>query len=141
MWQLGFVHQSNGESNPLSRSWNRLYGLVGVEKGTASATLRLEARADTGGGMQNDNPDIVHFLGRSELRVDWSAGAATAALAWRPAPSGRGSLRLDWSFPVNADRPDGLRWYVQAFEGYGETLVDYNFRQSSLGLGLSIVKF
>jgi phospholipase A1 len=30
---------------------------------------------------------------------------------------------------------------VQAFRGYGETLTDYNFRQTSLGLGVTFLQF
>lgn len=40
-----------------------------------------------------------------------------------------------------ADQPSGLRWYAQLFHGYGETLLDYNHRQSSLGLGLTLFQF
>jgi phospholipase A1 len=30
---------------------------------------------------------------------------------------------------------------MQAFTGYGETLTDYNFRQSSLGIGVTFLQF
>ena len=53
----------------------------------------------------------------------------------------RGSLQMDWSYPVFADQPKGLRWYAQLFSGYGETLLDYNHRQTTLGLGLSLIQF
>ena len=36
---------------------------------------------------------------------------------------------------------DGLRWYLQAFSGYGQTLLDYNFRQTSVGAGLALFEF
>ena len=53
----------------------------------------------------------------------------------------RGSLQLDWTHPVFADQPTGLRWYVQFFHGFGETLLDYNHRQTSLGMGLTLFQF
>jgi phospholipase A1 len=52
-----------------------------------------------------------------------------------------GSLQLDWSYPLDAEHPRALRWYVQLFTGYGETLLDYNFRQTTLGLGLALFEF
>jgi phospholipase A1/A2 len=42
---------------------------------------------------------------------------------------------------VDSDEPAGLRWYVQVFSGYGETLLDYNHRQTTLSLGLSLFQF
>lgn len=141
MAQLGLVHQSNGQAGALSRSWNRIYGLLGVERDAVTAQLRLEQRLRTSSHRGDDNPDIVHFMGRIEARVSWSPGRSTAMLLWRPARRGRGQVQLDWTYPVYNDRPDGLRWYVQVLDGFGETLLDYNFRQASLGLGLTLFKF
>jgi len=141
MSEFGFVHQSNGQSAALSRSWNRLYASVGAENGTVTAALRLEQRLEKSGGQSDDNPDIVDYLGRIEARLTWSPGQSTAALLWRPSLKGRGQIQLDWTFPVHKDRPDGLRWYVQGFQGYGETLLDYNAKQTSLGMGLTLFKF
>lgn len=141
MSSIGLVHQSNGQSDELSRSWNRAYAAFGVERGGINASLRLEAPLAKSSDKYDDNPDIEHYLGHVQAQVNWSPGRSIASLVWRPSFSGHGSVELNWSYPVNADRPDGLRWYVQAFHGFGETLLDYNFRQTSLGLGLTIFKF
>ncbi|MEP7099505.1 MAG: phospholipase A [Burkholderiales bacterium] len=34
-----------------------------------------------------------------------------------------------------------MRWFVQGFSGYGETLTDYNFRQTSIGAGVTFLQF
>ena len=47
---------------------------------------------------------------------------------------GKGSVQLDWSRPTGF-RPQ-LRWYVQYFDGYGESLIDYNHHQTTVGLGV-----
>lgn len=143
-WRLtsfGLVHQSNGQSDELSRSWNRAYVSFGVERGGINANLRVEAPLAKSNDKYDDNPDIEHYLGHVQAQLNWSPGRSIASLLWRPSLSGRGSVELNWSYPVNAERPDGLRWYVQAFHGYGDTLLDYNFKQSTLGAGLTIFKF
>lgn len=141
MAQVGLVHQSNGQPGELSRSWNRVYGSVGLEKGRMSAALRLETRLEKSNGQSDDNPDITRYLGHVETQLTWSPGRSTASLQWRPSLKGKGSLQLDWTYPVYNDRPDGLRWYLQGFQGFGETLLDYNVRQTSLGVGLTLFKF
>jgi phospholipase A1 len=40
-----------------------------------------------------------------------------------------------------AKQPAGLRWFVQVFTGYGETLLDYNHRQTSIGAGVTLFQF
>jgi len=91
----------------------------------------------------NDNPDLSHRVGRTEISASWIPGLATARLTWRNNLKSlrHGSLQFDWTFPVDRDDPEGLRWYVQVFSGYGETLLDYNHRQTSLGLGLTLFQF
>jgi phospholipase A1 len=140
--QLGLLHESNGQSGALSRSWTRAYALAGVEHGDVMATWRLEQRLDGfEATSKDDNPDIVHYLGRTQFRVGWTPGLSTASLTWRPSLAGRGSVQLDWTYPLSQRQSDGVRGYVQLFQGYGESILDYNFRQTSLGLGLSLIKF
>lgn len=141
MLQLGFAHQSNGQSDPLSRSWNRLTLGAGFEHGDFSLMIRDSQRVHI--QRQDDNPDLTDYIGRGEINMAWSPGVSTMNLTWRTnfKSFNRGSLQLDWSRPVFADQPTGLRWYVQLFHGFGETLLDYNHRQTSLGLGLTLFQF
>lgn len=141
MTQVGFVHQSNGQTDPLSRSWNRVYAGVGLERGDLGLHWRAEHMLDRRSELRNNNPDIVDYLGTQQWQLTWSPGRATMGLVWRPSLRGRGSIRADWSYPVFQRPVDGLRWYAQLFNGYGDSLLDYNLRQTTLGLGLSIFKF
>jgi len=141
MLQLGFAHQSNGQSDPLSRSWNRITAGVGFEHGEYSVQIRGNQRIRLQG--KDDNPDLADYIGRGEVNMAWAPGASTLGVTWRTnlKSASRGSLQVDWTYPVFANQPTGLRWYVQLFHGYGETLLDYNQRQSSLGLGLTLFQF
>jgi len=140
--QVGMAHQSNGQSDPLSRSWNRIYAGIGLEHGDVGLHLRLNKRLPE--TKNNDqNPDLTSQIGRGEIAMNWYPGPSTLALSWRTSLSSlsRGSLQFDLTHPVFADKPTGLRWYAQLFTGYGETLLDYNHRQTRIGLGLSLFQF
>ena len=135
---VGIAHQSNGQTLPLSRSWNRSYALVGLEKGQFALTVRQNWRMHESDG-QDDNPDLTAFRGRTELLGVWTPGFMTASALWKTNfDTNRGSLQVDWTLPVRRNDPKGLRYYVQVFTGYGETLLDYNYRQTSLGAGLTL---
>jgi phospholipase A1 len=139
--QVGIGHQSNGQTDPLSRSWNRLSGGVAVERGRLSLQARyfwrLQERDD------DDNPDLMHYMGRTELRATWWPGVSITTLTWRTNFDAldRGSLTFDFSYPMNRDNPEGLRWYLRAFHGFGESLLDYNFRKTSVGAGVMLFAF
>lgn len=131
---VGVVHQSNGQSDPLSRSWNRVYVMAGAEKGNLSLTGRWwyrlpESRAD------DDNPDITRYMGRGDVQAvyRWNDHTLGGRVRYNPL-HGKGALQLDWTFPV-AGR---LRGYVQGFSGYGESLLDYNHHSRGLGIGLML---
>ena len=140
--QLGLAHQSNGQADPLSRSWNRLYLGAGFERGDWALTTRLAKRLRE--DLANDNnPDLVSYHGRGEFQLTWSPGVSTVSMLYRSTLQGMrcGAVQLEWSHPVLRDQPNGVRYLVQLYRGYGETLTDYNFRQTSLGLGLSFMQF
>ena len=138
MVQTGIAHQSNGQSDPLSRSWNRAFAGAAFDRGEFGLTVRVNRRFKE--KDDDDNPDLTRYIGDTEFSASWLPGQSTAALTWRTRLRnlGRGSVQLDWTYPVDSDQPHGLRWYLQLFNGYGETLLDYNVRQRSIGLGVTL---
>jgi len=135
---IGINHQSNGRADPLSRSWNRVVADVGFEREGWTVMLRPwwripEDRKD------DDNPDIQDYMGRGEIQVVHEIGrqefGLTARHSFRTGDRSHGSLRGTWSFPVAGN----LRGYLEVFNGYGESLIDYNHRATYLGLGVSLL--
>lgn len=140
--QFGLAHQSNGQSDPLSRSWNRVYLGAGFERGDWSLTTRVLHRLGEPYATDN-NPDLIDYRGRADFQLNWAHGLHAASLLYRTTlkSASYGALQFDWSYPIFRDQPNGLRWYVQVFRGYGETLTDYNFRQTSFGVGVTFLQF
>ena len=140
--QLGLAHQSNGQSDPLSRSWNRAFLGAGFENGNWSFTARYNQRLKEDPETDN-NPDLVSFRGRGEFQLTWARGLQTASVLYRTSLRDvrYGAVQAEWTYPIFKDQPNGLRWFVQGFSGYGETLTDYNFRQTSIGAGVTFMQF
>ena len=147
-WRLrysgaGIVHQSNGQSLPLSRSWNRVYLMAGMEKGndwriTGRAWQRLPEKNN------DDNPDIVERVGRGELQAFWDMNRVNtlgATVRTSLKTNANGSVRLEWLRTLGNPQTSGLRLHTQLFSGYGDSLVDYNRRRVVLSVGLSLVDF
>ncbi|WP_292444329.1 phospholipase A [Methylibium sp.] len=144
-WRYGILalaHQSNGQNEPLSRSWNRLYMGGGFERDDVSLSVRYNYRFGES-ASKDDNPDLVDYRGHTDWLLAWTPGRTTASMQWSTSFRrwDRGSLQFDWTYPVEPDNARALRWYVQLFSGYAETLLDYNFRQTSLGVGLTLFEF
>ena len=134
---LSLTHQSNGRDDPQSRSWNRVIGQIGLEAGDWTVMvrpwLRLRERAD-----KDDNPDILNYMGRGEVVAVRKIGNQQLALtlrhSLRAGTESRGSVTVDYAFPIYGY----LRGHVQAFTGYGESLIDYNHHTNALGVGISL---
>ena len=143
---VGLVHQSNGQSEQLSRSWNRLYLMGAAEKVLGpESSLRLQGRIwdrlrESG---IDENPGIENQIGRAELNATWQINKAnTLGVTLRHSlrSEARGSTRIDWMMaPSGSPNYTGLRYHVQLFNGYGDSLLDYNKRRNVLSVGLSLV--
>ena len=133
---LGLNHESNGRNQPLSRSWNRLVADLAFEAGPWTLHLKPWVRIARSGERQ-DNPDIQDYMGRGELVAVYRAGGNVLTLAGRHTLKGgnksRGALRAEWAFPLTG----GLNGHLQVSSGYGENLIDYNHRQTTIGFGVS----
>lgn len=134
---LGFVHQSNGQSSTLSRSWNRFYAQVGLERGPLTMTAKLWKRVNE--SLEDDNnPDIIDYMGRFELAGNYRLGGGHEinALVRRNFSTDKGAVQVGWAFPLAGP----VKGYINAFSGYGQSMIDYNYFQRSLGLGV-VVKY
>jgi phospholipase A1 len=142
---VGLSHQSNGRELPLSRSWNRAYLMGGLELGDRFSLegkiwKRVDASAD------DDNPDIVDFIGRGELTATWHADAKNSYSGTVRSALGshsNGSVRLEYFRALGKGNRAGglndLRLHLQAFSGYGDSLLDYNRRRSVFSIGMALV--
>jgi phospholipase A1 len=135
---IGVAHHSNGRSGAESRSWNKAYVQGGLQFGDLAVLVRRMWRLPE--GTRDDNPDIQNYWGRSEILADWQLRDfpdTTVSLLARHnlRSTHRGYAQLGVSTGYKA--PGSSRWYVQLGTGYGESLIDYNHRQTVFGVGLS----
>lgn len=139
---LGFTfnHQSNGQADPLSRSWNRLILNVGLGRDNFVLMLRPWYRIPEA-SKTDDNPDITDYIGRGDLLAyyQWQQHKFSLMLrhTLKTGDESRGAMRFDWSIPLKK----GLYGHVQLFHGYGESLIDYNHKATYIGLGLSFLNW
>ncbi|CAN5300403.1 phospholipase A [soil metagenome] len=140
MTSLSLNHQSNGQQLPLSRSWNRVIGELAFESGDWTLSLRPWWRLKET-THQDDNPGIEDYIGRGEALLTRKWGGHVFTLQGRHSlkrgDRSRGSLQIDWAFPMFSS----LHGYAQVFTGYGESLLDYNFKQTRIGVGVSLVEW
>jgi len=129
--QLGLNHQSNGQSEPLSKSWNRVVANFGLERGPFSLLLKGWCRFPD---VDDDNPGLTHYMGHGEVWGYYFLKRHRLAIMLRDNLNfneNRGAIQLEWSFPMFAM----MAGYVQYFYGYGESLLDYDHRVHRIGIG------
>jgi len=132
LFNLGIVHQSNGQSSTLSRSWNRVYAQVGLERDGWTVLGRVWKRINES-APDDDNRDIVDYMGRGDLNVTYRhEGKDYSALVRHNFSTGRGAVQLGYAWPLVGH----FKGYAQLFSGYGQSMIDYNYYQNVAGIGL-----
>lgn len=139
---FGFEHQSNGRSQLISRSWNRIYANFLFEKNNFALSFRPWYRIPEGDKVTtisatgDDNPDIDDYMGHFELGLayDWREGYEISMKLRENFARHHGAIELGFTFPLWGK----LRGYAQYFNGYGESLIDYNHKQQRIGIGFAL---
>jgi phospholipase A1/A2 len=137
---ISLDHMSNGRADPLSRSWNRVILNFGLDRENWALVLRpwFRIKEETG---DDNNPDIEDYMGRGDATLVWNHNGHELALMARHSLRGgdrsHGALQLDYGFPIS----NLLRGHLQVFDGYGESMIDYNHKATYVGVGLSLLEW
>lgn len=133
---IGFNHQSNGQIEPLSRSWNRVVAGALIQRGKNHFFIRLWTRMPER-AKDDDNPGMGRYMGYGDLLFMRNGKNNSISVLLRNnlrTGDNKGALQVDWSFPLHKN----LKGYAQYFTGYGETLIDYNRPCTRIGLGVAL---
>ncbi|MGO2672985.1 MAG: phospholipase A [Psychrobacter celer] len=134
MLGAGAIHHSNGQDDPLSRSWNRAYLMAGAEWGKLSVVPRLWARVNNESSSSEDNPDIEDYMGYGDIKFLYDLPdqqSLSGTLRYNPSTN-KGAAQIDYIYPLT----ENVNGYVQLFQGYGESIIDYNHENTSIGFGI-----
>ena len=134
---VSFTHQSNGRELPYSRSWNRIIFDLSYEIESWIVSVRPWIRLSD--GKKDDNPAITDYIGDGELNLSYSYNRHQFyTVITHPFNQFQGgSVQLNYIFPIKGH----VRGHLQAFQGYGETLIDYNNKQTTIGIGVSFANW
>lgn len=138
-FKIGLLHESNGQNEDKSRSWNRIYLTSYLQTGNLFIIPRVWYRLKEN-KENDDNPDIHKFLGYGDLTFAYPYKQHTFKLLLRNNlrlnSENKGFAQLDWTFPFfNSKNYFG---YIQASTGYGESLIDYDIKSDKIGFGISL---
>ncbi|PTB87795.1 hypothetical protein C9925_01390, partial [cyanobacterium G8-9] len=151
--QFGYRHQSNGQEGYRSRSWNRLFlaslwqwdnlflkaqTWYRIPENKKDASFYDGTNPDASG---DDNPNIENYLGYGDIEIKYLYGSNQFGLKWRnnlKLDGNKGSIELDFSTPVYNSQ--NTYWYLKFFNGYGESLIDYDRSVSKISFGFSFYR-
>ncbi len=133
---LAVNHNSNGQSNPNSRGWNRIIFHVGMESNNWSFMLRPWIRFPEN-GKYDDNAQITDYYGHGDFTATYTKNKQVLSIMLRSNMrlnhNYRGFQEIRYAYPIK----NNLKVFGVINNGYGETLLDYNWNQSTIGIGVA----
>lgn len=135
-WRLdiGFEHESNGQSGLLSRSWNRAYIMAYLPARTRLWHLKVWYRIPENIAT-DDNPNIHNYYGWSELgyKVKFAGEHMIHLMLRGNLMTGKGGTGLNYSAPIYSNEQHLV---LRLWHGYGESLIDHEKLITRIGIGI-----
>lgn len=138
IWDLGLEHESNGEEEPASRSWDRAYTRLQLR--TTNFKLKLKLwhiiREEIYGPSYAERPvTLKDHLGIGELALSWRISKLVLKNLFRYNPSSGYGFQEHWIlYPLF----NSIYFSLIYSKGHGSSLRDYNRSIESYGLGIII---
>lgn len=144
-FQAGFEHESNGKDGTASRSIiigyiRPTFALPFGDRYFVSVSPKIYGYLE-----KEDNPDIPYYRGYSDVlvKVGETDGIQLATTLRKGTGQDPYNVQLDLSYPLKTATLGNLGGYLhlQYFNGYGESLIDYNRKvRSQFRIGLMITR-
>jgi len=145
-FDTGYWHNSNGKDGSASRAWDRLFVRGNYLGSLLDRECVVSATAYVTLYESDKNGDIGEYLGNWDVDFAWRSLIDPQAddldllltlVAGRDeVPFDRGQLQLGLRYRIPNARFNP-RLFAQYFLGYGDTLLEYNYKKSTLRLGLA----
>lgn len=144
---LGLGHLSNGQGNieranipgnslylqNRSRSVNYFYGVATLQHDALITDITLWMPSRHNGDLQ-DNPDIMDYVGYGNIKFRYFYHKHLFTLMSRlNFETKKGALEFTYSYPLGED----VYLFAKIFNGYGESLIDYNNDVTKFSIGFS----
>lgn len=134
-YDLGYIHESNGQIQLVSRSWNRIFGRAVFANSDRSSIIKFSGWIRLPDGPDDDNSDIQKYMGVGSIEYQKSLGRHSIELeipiAIRP------GVEFRYSYPWRS----GLRWFADIKYGYGQSLIEYDRSTRRAGFGIMLENF
>lgn len=143
-WQGGYQHESNGKDGVDSRSLNTLFVRPGAAFGSLDGWhLIVSPRFRAYFGGLDDNPRLKDYRGYAEWSVTLGKndGPSLTYTGWAGKDFGHLTTQLDLTIPLRMKIVDfGTFLLIQYYNGYGESLRDYDRSSETARIGVSLVR-
>ncbi len=135
-FKISAIHQSNGRGGEYERSWNRLSFSSFMQYKNLISEFELWYRLPDN---IDYNPDIKEYLGYGQLKLLLPYHKNLFKLKLRANNNlQKGSIEFTYTHPLPVRNESDLFLFVKTFNGYGESLIDYNHNVNKISIGVGI---
>ena len=142
--RTGYEHESNGQGGEDSRSIDTLFFFPAWATLVKGHQLIVGTKLYSYLDQERNNRDIEDYRGFADLLLRYgNEDGWLVSMLYRYGMENKNTIQLDLSYPIRKKflaRAGGY-FYLQAFHGYGESLLTYDQKQDlQLRLGFAIVR-
>ena len=130
--EIGYMHESNGQTASLSRGWDRIYGALERIDGSLQYGFRAWYVFDD----ETPENDMTDYLGNYDVWVKLGNNIGQFDTRFHyNGNTNKGGIEAGYTLHLN----QFVGLYFQVWKGYGETLIDYDYDQTRIGLGMKLI--